>query len=69
MSKQPVWTAVEAERELLRAGFVLLRSKGSHRIYFRDGRRVVIPFHKGRTLHPKIVRQVLDAIGDERESP
>jgi predicted RNA binding protein YcfA (HicA-like mRNA interferase family) len=28
----PRWTAVEAERALLAAGFELLRSKGSHRI-------------------------------------
>jgi len=40
---------------LLKAGFVLLRSKGSHRIYFKHGRRVVLPFHSGDTLHPKIV--------------
>ena len=55
-------TAVEAERLLLAAGFVLLRSKGSHRIYFRAGARVVLPFHAGRDLHPKIVAQVVRAI-------
>lgn len=47
---------------LLKAGFVWLRSKGSHRIYAKGGRRVVIPFHSNATLHPKIVKQVLDAI-------
>lgn len=25
--------------------------------------RVVVPFHGGKILHPKIVRQILDAIG------
>jgi predicted RNA binding protein YcfA (HicA-like mRNA interferase family) len=39
-----------------------LRSKGSHRIYAKGGRRVVIPFHSNATLHPKIVKQVLDDI-------
>jgi len=39
-----------------------LRSKGSHRIYATGGRRVVIPFHSDATLHPKIVKQLLDAI-------
>jgi len=29
---------------VLRAGFVWLRSKGSHRIYAKGGRRVVVPF-------------------------
>jgi predicted RNA binding protein YcfA (HicA-like mRNA interferase family) len=27
-----------------------------------SGRRVVVPFHSNATLHPKIVKQVLDAI-------
>jgi len=44
------------------AGFVWLRSRGSHRIYAKRGRRVVVPFHGNATLHPKIVKQVLDAI-------
>ncbi|BAY19570.1 hypothetical protein NIES21_54330 [Anabaenopsis circularis NIES-21] len=63
MPKQPRLTATEAERLLLEAGFVQIRSKGSHRIYFREEVRVVIPFHAGKVLHPKIVKQVLQAIG------
>ena len=47
---------------LLKAGFVWLRSKGSHRICAKGGRRVVVPFHSNATLHPKIVKQVLEAI-------
>jgi predicted RNA binding protein YcfA (HicA-like mRNA interferase family) len=62
MPKLPRLTAEEAEALLLKAGFGWLRSKGSHRIYARSGRRVVVPFHGNATLHPKIVRQVLDAI-------
>ena len=64
MAKLPRLTAFEAERRLLAAGFVLMRSKGSHRIYFRNGERVVLPFHRGKILHPKIVRQVLFATGE-----
>ncbi|MFH1595455.1 MAG: type II toxin-antitoxin system HicA family toxin [Pseudomonadota bacterium] len=41
-----------------RRGFKLLRSKGSHRIYLKQGRRIIIPFHPGKLLHPKIVKQV-----------
>ncbi|AFY43051.1 type II toxin-antitoxin system HicA family toxin [Nostoc sp. PCC 7107] len=63
MPKQPRLTAIEAEKLLLEAGFVQIRSKGSHRIYFREEVRVVIPFHTGKVLHPKIVKQVLQAIG------
>ena len=47
---------------LKKASFVWLRSKGSHRIYAKGGRRVVVPFHGGATLHPKIIKQVLEAI-------
>ena len=59
-------TAKDAEAKLLRAGFEWLRSKGSHRIYRRGGERLVLPFHAGEDLHPKIVKQVLAAVGDER---
>jgi len=62
MPKLPRLTAADAEAMLLKAGFVWLRSKGSHRIYAKGGRRVVVPFHSSATLHPKIVKQVLEAI-------
>ncbi len=62
MPKAPRLTAAEAESMLLRAGFFLLRSKGSHRIYAKGDRRVVVPFHRSAMLHPKIVKQVLEAI-------
>ncbi|MCO5052288.1 MAG: type II toxin-antitoxin system HicA family toxin [Verrucomicrobiae bacterium] len=64
MPKLPRLTAAEAERSLLAAGFILMRSKGSHRIYFRGDVRVVVPFHRGKILHPKIVREVLSATGE-----
>lgn len=64
MPRLPRWTALEAERALLAAGFELLRSKGSHRIFGKIGRRVTVPFHSGVSLHPKIVKQVLEAIED-----
>jgi len=65
MPRAPRLTASDAERALLRAGFQLLRSKGSHRLYFRDGERVVVPFHSGKILHPKTIRQVLRSIGED----
>ena len=61
-SRQPRWNATEAETELLKAGFSLLRSKGSHRIYGMDELRVTVPFHPGVILHPKVVKQVLAMI-------
>ena len=67
MPRLPRWSAGEAERALLEAGFVLLRSKGSHRIYLKGTRRVVVPFHSGVVLHPKIIKQVLEAIEETRD--
>ncbi len=59
MVKLPRLTSQEAEDLLLASGFKLIRSKGSHRIYQKEGFRVVLPFHVGRTLHPKIVKQIM----------
>ncbi len=62
MPRLPRLTAPEAERLLLNAGFALMRSKGSHRIYQRQQERLVLPFHTGKTLHPKIVKQVMAVV-------
>ena len=69
MPKAPRLTAAEAEATLLKADFVWLRSKGSHRIYAKDDRRVVVPFHGGAMLHPKVVKQVLQAIEEASVEP
>ena len=68
MSKVPRWTAGDAERALLLAGFMHLRSKGSHRIYGKAQLRVVVPFHAGAILHPKIVKQILSIIEEAAQS-
>jgi len=62
MSKLPRLTPQEAEVLLLSNGFELLRTKGSHRIYGKGKLRIVVPFHAGKTLHPKIVKQIFKAI-------
>ena len=62
MPKLPRWTAAEAERALLNAGFDHLRSKGSHRIYGKQSLRVTVPFHGAAVLHPKIIKQVIEII-------
>jgi predicted RNA binding protein YcfA (HicA-like mRNA interferase family) len=53
---------MEAEKILFEKGFHLIRTKGSHRIYLKDDKRIVIPFHSGKILHPKIVKQVIKAV-------
>jgi predicted RNA binding protein YcfA (HicA-like mRNA interferase family) len=62
LPKLPRITAKEAEKLLLDAGFIQIRSKGSHRVYRLAEIRVVAPFHPGKILHPKIIRQVFAAI-------
>jgi predicted RNA binding protein YcfA (HicA-like mRNA interferase family) len=62
-------TALEAERLLLQNQFIFVRSKGSHRIYQRDKTRIVVPFHSGQVLHPKIVRQIENAIQKNKDLP
>ncbi len=62
MAKLPRLTSQQAERMLLTAGFKMVRSKGSHRIYMKMEKRVVVPFHSGKILHPKVVQQMLKNI-------
>ena len=69
MPKLPRLIAVEAEAMLFRAGFAWLRSKGSHRIYAKGRRRVVVPFHVSATLHPKAVKEILEAIEETSNTP
>ena len=60
--KLPKLNAKEAEKLLFDNGFVLDRQKGSHRIYKKDNKRMVIPFHTSKILHPKIVKELLNVI-------
>ena len=64
MAKLPRLKAQEAEKLLFKAGFKMVRSKGSHRIYIKGDRRIIVPFHTGKILHPKVVKQVLKSIND-----
>ncbi|HCL89997.1 MAG TPA: hypothetical protein DHW70_01535 [Candidatus Atribacteria bacterium] len=45
MAKLPRLKAQEAEKLLFKAGFKIIRSKGSHRIYKKGERRIIVPFH------------------------
>lgn len=60
-SPSPRVTAREAEKIVLKLRFTLVRQSGSHRIYKNSaGQRVTIPFHGHRTLHPKIIRSIVN---------
>jgi len=58
--KSPRITADEVIRALEKAGFKLSRQSGSHKVYKNPaGKRATVPYHKGRTLHPKVLASVL----------
>ena len=45
---------------LRRAGFVVLRVKGSHHfLQHADGRRTVVPVHAGDTIGPGLLSKIL----------
>ena len=60
----PRLTAEEAEKILFELGFKHLRSKGSHRIYQKNKERFVLPFHKGKILHPKIIKKLMEIVDE-----
>ncbi len=60
MPKLPRLTAREIIVVLEKSGFSLARQSGSHMIYKNSaGKRVTVPFHSAKTLHPKILKSIL----------
>ncbi len=58
--KLPRTTANKIIKALESIGFSLARQSGSHRIYKnKEGKRVTVPFHSGKTIHPKVLRNIL----------
>ena len=58
--KLPRITASEIIKVLERVGFSLARQSGSHKIYKNtEGKRITVPFHAGKTLHPKILKSII----------
>ncbi len=52
--------ADQAIKLVEKLGFVLVRQSGSHKIYKNiKGIRVTIPYHKGKILHPKIIKSIM----------
>ncbi|MDH5781861.1 MAG: type II toxin-antitoxin system HicA family toxin [Dehalococcoidia bacterium] len=62
----PRITGKEVERALLRAGWYLHHSRGSHFFYKHldfPGKRVTLPMHVGETLAPKTLEGILKQAG------
>jgi predicted RNA binding protein YcfA (HicA-like mRNA interferase family) len=63
MSNVPVLKPQEVVRILENLGFVEVRQKGSHKQFrHEDGRATTVPFHKGRDISPKLLRQIASDI-------
>ena len=62
--KLPKLNSKEAEKLLFENGFILDRQKGSYRIYKKDNKRMVIPYHSGKILHPKIIKELFEILND-----
>ena len=60
MPKLPRLTARQIIAVLEKSGFSLARQSGSHMIYKNSaGKRVTVPFHAAKILHPKLLRSIL----------
>ena len=63
MSNTPVLKPQEIVRILESIGFVEVRQKGSHKQFrHEDGRGTTVPFHKGRDISPRLLRQIASDI-------
>lgn len=61
MSKLPALSGKELVSALRRAGFEVVRIRGSHRILrHADGRTTVVPVHAGETIGPGLLGKILD---------
>jgi predicted RNA binding protein YcfA (HicA-like mRNA interferase family) len=60
MARLPRLRGREVVAGLRRAGFVLLRVRGSHHfMQHTDGRRTVVPVHTGETIGPGLLSKIL----------
>jgi len=58
--KLPRMTASDIIKILENKDFQLVRQSGSHKIYRNSkGKRVAVPFHSGKILHPKVLKSIM----------
>jgi len=58
--KLPRATAKEVSKIVEKLGFTLCRQSGSHKIYKNsEGKRLTIPYHSGKILHPKLLKSII----------
>ncbi len=69
MGERLTVSGAELLRALRRAGFVVLRIKGSHHVLRHpDGRTTVVPVHRGESLGPGLLSKILRDCDLSREA-
>jgi predicted RNA binding protein YcfA (HicA-like mRNA interferase family) len=60
MSRTPRLTGSDVLAALAKAGFAVIRTKGSHHfLRHQDGRKTVVPVHSGETIGPGLLHKIL----------
>jgi predicted RNA binding protein YcfA (HicA-like mRNA interferase family) len=60
MSRTPRLTGSDVLAALAKAGFAIIRIKGSHHfLRHQDGRKTVVPVHSGETIGPGLLHKIL----------
>jgi predicted RNA binding protein YcfA (HicA-like mRNA interferase family) len=60
MSRIPRVTGSDLIEALAKAGFAVIRVKGSHHVLrSKDGRTTVVPTHSGETIGPGLLHKIL----------
>lgn len=68
MPRLPRLRGREVAAALRRAGFAVIRIKGSHHFMrHSDGRATVVPVHSGETLGPGLLNKILKDVEMEPE--
>jgi predicted RNA binding protein YcfA (HicA-like mRNA interferase family) len=69
MPRLPRLTVRQIITALEKAGFSLAQQSGSHMIYKNSaGKRVTVPFHASKILHPRLLKSILRDAGIEPEA-
>ena len=69
MPRLPRLRGREVMAAMRRAGFAVLRVKGSHHfMQHTDGRRTVVPVHAGETIGPGLLNKILRDVEMEPET-
>jgi len=68
MSKLPILTGEKIVKTLQKAGFEIIRQRGSHMLLrHRDGRTTVTPIHKGSDVDRGLLRKIINDADLTRE--